>query len=132
IVGGSTSGVPIGALASAEIYNPVAGTFTLTTGSLGTGRFEPTATLLPNGSVLIAGGQNSTGTLLTSTEIYTPGTQSFTAGPGPLNVARAGHTATLLPSGKILMAGGSGSNSAELYDPTTGLSASTGSMSVNR
>src|SRR5208282_6445332 len=98
IVGGSTSGVPIGALASAAIYNPVAGTFTLTTGSLATARFEPTATLLPNGSVLVAGGQNSSGTLLTSTEIYPPDTQSFTAGPGPLNVGRAGHTATFLPN----------------------------------
>src|SRR5208337_3777394 len=109
---------------------------TLTTGSLATARFDSTATLLPNGTVLIAGGQNSSGTALTTTEIYTPGTQLLTAGPGPLTVGRAGHSATFLPNvgtnGSILFAGGSGSNSAELYDLNTGLFTPTGNMTVDR
>ena len=71
-------------------------------GSLNTARSEHTATLLPNGKVLVAGGIRS---LLTSAELYDPasGTWTFT---GSLNTAREQHTATLLPNGKVLVAGG--------------------------
>ena len=132
IVGGSRDGTPAGAFAGAAIYNSVANSFTPLPG-LATARFNHAATLLPNGNVLIAGGEDSTGTALSSTEIYSPSTQLFTPGPGPLSVARAGLTSTLLPNGKILMAGGSGLKTAELYDPTTGSSVPTsGNMSVDR
>ena len=48
--------------------------------------------------------------------------------------ARSGHTVTLLPNGKVLVAGGNGINSsflnsAELFDPATGIWSSTGAMS---
>ena len=42
------------------------------TGSLATARFEHTATLLPNGTVLVAGGLDDSGKLLASTEFYDP------------------------------------------------------------
>src|SRR5258706_10252153 len=55
---------------------------------------------------------------------------------GSLNVARTGHTATLLPSGKVLVSGGRGSsgvlNSAELYDPVSGMWTVTGALSAAR
>jgi len=96
------------------------------TGSLNTARPGHTATLLPNGKVLVVGGYSAG--LLESAELYDPstGTWSFT---GSLNVLRAGYTATLLGNGKVLVAGGnaiSGSQqsdltkTAELYDPATG------------
>jgi WD40 repeat protein len=88
-----------------------------------------TATLLPNGKVLVAGGFN----LGNSAELYDPATDTWTL-TSSLRVVRAFHTATLLPSGQVLVAGGgqSGgsiqrSTSAELYE-LTGKWTLTGSM----
>jgi len=83
------------------------------TGSLATARFNHTATLLPNGKVLVAGGYDGD-FQLASAELYDPATGSWTA-TGSLESARNGHTATLLPNGKVLVAGGYGYlSSAEL------------------
>ncbi len=88
------------------------------TGSLNIARTSHTATLLPNGKVLIAGGA-STGGDLTSAELYDPATGTWST-TGHLNTSRWLHTATLLPNGKVLVVGGwTGINRAELYDPTT-------------
>ena len=97
------------------------------TGSLNTGRFGQTATLLPNGKVLVAGGNPDLATA--SAELYDPTTGLWTP-TGSLNHARAEHTATLLLNGKVLVAGGFSSGvkilEAELYDPDTGLWSITG------
>jgi acyl-CoA reductase-like NAD-dependent aldehyde dehydrogenase len=91
------------------------------TGSLNTARHHQTATLLPDGMVLVAGGFGANP--IGRAELYDPanGTWSFT---GSLNVARSFHTATLLSNGLVLVAGGSNTSavltSAELYDPATG------------
>ena len=75
------------------------------TGSLGTARFLHTATLLPSGKVLVAGGDSNT-VFLSSAELYDPatGTGATPAASAPHAIQ---HTATLLPSGKVLVAGGS-------------------------
>src|SRR5438094_7488056 len=104
------------------------------TGSLFTARSRHTATLLPNGKVLVAGGNN--GAAISSAELYDPATGTWTA-TGSLGTARERHTATLLPNGKVLVAGGASSqsnflNSAELYDPATGTWAATGSLGTAR
>src|SRR4051794_27938038 len=65
------------------------------TRSLAHARRDHTATLLPNGKVLVAGGDNN-GLYLASAELYDPATRTWTA-TDSLATARAYHTATLLP-----------------------------------
>jgi len=109
------------------------GTWTLT-GSLNTGRFLHTATLLPNGLVMVVGGIDSHNTLR-SAELYDPASGSWTS-TGSLSTGRFRHTATLLANGKVLVAGGDFGNgslsTAELYDPTTGTWTFTGSLNIAR
>jgi hypothetical protein len=108
-------------LSSAEIYDPVAGTFTKAYTSMLFARYGASAVLLSSGWVLIAGGLGASNSLPAVAELY-EGT-SFTYGPS-LNVPRFGASATLLNSGKVLVAGGSTcslpgcpTNAAEIYDP---------------
>jgi hypothetical protein len=93
----------------------------VSTGSLSTGREQPTATLLSGGIVLIAGGYNSG--YLASAELYNPTTGTF-ASTGSMSAAREFPTATLLNNGMVLVTGGGASSgylaSAELYNPATG------------
>jgi len=111
------------------------GTWTAT-GSMSTPRYLHTATLLPSGKVLVAGGNIDGSTITASAELYDPAMGIWTY-TGNLSTGRAAHTATLLPNGKVLVAGGrDGSNaplaSAELYDPVMGTWSATGSMSTRR
>ena len=90
-----------------------------------------TATLLPSGRVLVAGGY---GLHQDSAELYDPASRSWSA-TGRLTEARAEQTATLLPDGRVLVAGGVGDGapaSAELYDPATGTWTATGNMTEAR
>ena len=95
-----------------------------------------TATLLPNGEVLAAGGFGNSGLALVSTELYDPASGTWTA-TGNLATARYLHTATLLPNGEVLVAGGQDSDtiplaSAELYDSASGTWAATASLGTAR
>jgi hypothetical protein len=137
LIAGGDGAPPFGTGAdqtSAELYDPISGTFS-TTGSLSNGRENHTATLLASGKVLVAGGGQSS-EFIASAELYDPTVGLFSAA-GSLANGRYGHTATLLPSGKVLIVGGVGSGvvalaSAELYDPQTGTFTATGSLSAAR
>ena len=113
-------------LASAELYDPSTGIWSIS-GSLTNARAGHTASLLPNGQVLVAGGSAypvGSATPLASAELYDPsaGTWSNT---GSLGIGRISHTAIALPGGRVLVAGGAlqacsscplvGDSSAELY-----------------
>jgi Kelch motif len=110
------------------------------TGSMNTTRTAHSATLLPNGQVLVAGGAGSVGGL-TSAELYNPATGKWTF-TGSMATGRYAHTAVLLPSGEVLVAGGivsisiqgviSCTATAELYNPSTGRWTTTGSMATPR
>ncbi len=123
----SPSGPP---LASAEIYDPAAPSLTTSAGNMTTGRSGHTATLLPDGRVLIVGGDSSNGTA----EFYDPSTGKFTA-TGSLLMSQSGFNATLLSNGEVLITGGVNSASAiadaELFDPSTGQFAPAGPYVAN-
>jgi len=124
VIGGTTVDFNGVTVASAEIYDPIAGTWT-TTGSMLQGRERFTATLLPNGKVLIAGGDYYDGinaAVLTESELYDPilGSWSVTTSMG---TPRFGAQTVFLRNGKVLEAGGdpdfsdTPTASAELYSP---------------
>ena len=107
------------------------GTFT-NTGSLATRRAGHTATLLPSGKVLAAGGYGPVIPL--SAELYDSASGTWTT-TGNIATARSSHTATLLPNGKVLLVGGQGAGplaSAELYDSVSGTWTATGSLVTAR
>jgi hypothetical protein len=117
---------------SAELYDPSTGAFRQI-GNVVKARIDHTATVLRDGSVLIAGGKTFEDQYLgdATAEVYDPATGAFslTGGMKP----HVGHTATLLPNGKVLMTGGFSAEAAnELFDPATGAFTATAPMGWNR
>ena len=145
--GGSRCGV---VYASADIYDPATDQWTAT-GAMNVARQSPAAVLLPDGRVLVAGGAGASPfPSLASAEIYDPATGVWTL-TGAMHAPRmwafddmsAANFMTVLPNGLVLAAGGlnrcnkSGCDvaflqSAELFDPATGMWTTTGSLAAGR
>jgi hypothetical protein len=133
LAGGQSPGVVSSPIPDAQIYDPVAATFSAA-GNMVTARVGHTATLLPNGKVLIVGGQGDAASPLATAELFDPATNSFTAVTAVMETGRTTHTATLLNDGTVLIAGGDLQSleilfhptSAEIFDPATAKFVSTG------
>jgi N-acetylneuraminic acid mutarotase len=152
VAGGACNGTAYGCdggsflvnLRSAELYDPATGVWTAT-GSMRDGREFQTATLLPNGEVLVTGGFNSCDddfcSDLRTAELYDPVTGKWLSARA-MSVAREQQTATLLSDGEVLVAGGLNEGgfsgfpatykSAEIYDPLFNRWTPTGSMNQAR
>lgn len=133
---------------AAEVFDSTTGSFSLR-GSMVSHAGLPyllgrTASLLMNGRVLLAGGEQEDTGRFNNAELYDPTTGVFSA-TGAMTVARDGHTSTLLPDGTVLVAGGQSNiclgnecyfagseNSAEMFDPAQGAFMSAGIMTQRR
>src|SRR5438552_5456828 len=115
LVGGRNASGPV---AVAEIYDPVARTFTVAATSLEP-RADHAAVLLNDGRVLVMGGRGRDQAALNSTEFFDPDTKTFSSGPS-LNHARFGHTATVLADGRVVVVGGDTAGCAEIFEPANG------------
>ncbi|MEK7425793.1 MAG: kelch repeat-containing protein, partial [Actinomycetota bacterium] len=128
------SGTTVNGLSTptAELYDPVANVFRRTLTDMLRGHADYTATSLPDGRVVLVGGQPFCQSGAENrVERYEPLTQQFSQ-LGFLTLPRVGHVAAQLPNGSILIVGGSQANSsclftglldtAEIFDPVTGSS----------
>ena len=108
-------------------------------------RWSHAATTLADGRVLVTGGRTgstaATGVVLATAEVYDPATNAWTETAGPMNVARRSHASTLLPDGRVLITGGGSGvatttslpiQSAEIFNPATGMFTSIGNMVTPR
>jgi hypothetical protein len=125
--------VSLAAVATGTVWAQSSGAFA-PTGRMRMARSFHSATLLPDGHVLIAGGrvsgvQDYRGTVTATGELFDPVTGTFSP-TGNMTRPRVWHTATALPTGKVLIVGGDSAagdeRSAELYDPATGAFTRTG------
>ncbi len=113
-------------ISAADIYDPEFQTYTVPGKQLATPRSLHTATLLPDGRVLLVGGYTASGidpnsgsayytNSTNSAEVFDPATESFSF-TVEMAVPRAGHAATLLQDGRVLITGGSGDLTTEIYE----------------
>jgi hypothetical protein len=128
--------------ASAEIYDPKTGVWSLVP-PMSVARAFHTAMLLANGGVLVAGGATTYngvhGTVTREAEIYSPQTNSWRPAPA-MSAARYAAAAARLPDWRVLVAGGwslttnddPSMASAEIYDPAANTWTATGSLNVGR
>ncbi len=118
VAGGEENGLPPQSFDEAELYDPVTGKWTVVN-ALSHRRYGHSATLLPSGRVLVAGGSDFVSPRVTSAETFDPTSETWTDA-GNVDAALYAHRATLLTNGDVLIVGGA---DAELYHDPGGLAA---------
>ncbi|UXI65888.1 PKD domain-containing protein [Tahibacter amnicola] len=117
-----------------QVFDPTTSTFGQRI-SLPTQRSSPAIALLPDGRVLMAGGQTTSNVIVPSADIWDPATNTWTP-TGAMATARTGGSATRLADGRILVAGGHNSagkqGGVEVFDPATLTFSATGSLAIPR
>jgi N-acetylneuraminic acid mutarotase len=121
-------------LISAEVYNPLADTWTVTGNDMFSAHSTGAAVKLSDGKVLVTGGYNGTMNV-TASDLFNPLTNQWSVA-APLLAARSYHTATLLTDGRVLVTGGYDGTTnlaeCELYNPTTNSWSSADSLNTGR
>jgi hypothetical protein len=142
IAGGTDDNNPTSPLSTAELFDPKTGSFSATSPMVNH-RAIHTATILPSGKVLLAGGYGYSEE--NTAEVFDPATNTFAAA-SLMTAKRGGHSAVALANGTVLIMGGVTPcsllvgffcydrylSSAEVYDPSTNSFTATGSMHVGR
>jgi hypothetical protein len=125
-------------LASAEVFNPATSSFSAAgIGPMGVARHGAVAAPLPDGRVLVAGGDYNDGVdhFLASAEVFNPATGAFTP-VGDMSIARVRAFAAPLPDGRVLVGGGNDGatrlSSAEVFNPTTNAFTPVSDMETDR
>ena len=142
VAGGDSKAAPPYFSTDCEVYDPATGKWSLT-GAMAQGRVLHRAAALPDGSILVVGGE-FVGDALSGCEIFDPASQTW-RDAAPLNVARAGHSLTAMSDGRLLACGGyetfrmngeyghqRGLASCEVYDPDADAWTFTGSLDTPR
>ncbi|MEP7122452.1 MAG: kelch repeat-containing protein [Byssovorax sp.] len=118
---------------SAELFDPVAGKFSIVAAKMATKRSQHAAAVMSNGQVLVVGGTGGAQSTTTA-EIFDPKSGAWTSTP-PLAHDHWGATLTVLPTGRVLLAGGTPGalgGASELFDPVLGAWTEVASMSTPR
>ena len=136
VVGGVSSNSSCSSNATAETYNPVSSTWSLTGNLPAPAGAGATAVRLIDGRVLVSGGGNRCGGIFNTAALFDPITNTWSA-TANMTTTRAFHSAVLLSDGRVLVAGGvpvpnTWSASAEVYDPIAGTWTAVGSMLTAR
>lgn len=126
-------------VASSAVFDPRAarGQMWAAAGDLMTARAGHTATLLPSGQVLVAGGYGAASNTLQSAELFLPESRTWIAAPA-LAQPRGGHGATLLSSGRVFFSGSMSAflnqlrSDGELYDAGGGGSVASVALTIPR
>ena len=125
-------------VATADEFDPDTRRFTPCRGRLQTPRNFASASLLPDGRVLIAGGYNTVLGSLATAELFDPSTEQFTMLPSQMETPRELFSATTLADGRVLIAGGFNTHrgrtqaTAEVFDPQTQAFTPTGPLAEDR